>query len=662
MKYFKLLLVPILFITLLTGKIYASSSSYSANYNILYNISRDGETNVTYNISLTNLTSTEYASSYSLSVPNTDITNLSVTDSYGNPLNYTENVSKGITTIVTNFSSVVYGYGTSQNWVISYKTNQIALIHGKLTNIVIPGFVNNPIYGNITTTIDVPDTLGKVNFSSPTNPQITQENGYYSLFYNSSQSYTPLGILLSIGNYQNYNFKFSYKLANTGIFNTQIFKIVIPADFSTQEVTFSKIQPTPTKTYIDGDGNYILEYLLSPRQTENVSIDGEAQVYSTYGQLNNPLPQKLSLSPQEVNILTSTQPYWQVSNPTIKTLAQKIIKGDTTVLQKAQSINNYVSSTLKYNDKAILDPTRQRLGALKALSEPDNAICQEYADLFVTLARADGIPARMLAGYGDPPTVNVNPLPSNILHAWAQFFDPSYGWVSVDPTWQSTSGGLDFFGNVGSTHFIIARYGESSINPPLILSFVKEKNPQNNIDIEATSNSFNPNPNFTPSVTNAPNLISGITNELKLRIDNTGNQVLRGVSISINSQNKNLQIGKIDLSNEAIFPGESEYVYIPIKMGSFFANGSETVQINVSFESYQKQVVTKHVMTLLTFKQIFLSGIVPWVLVLILIIISIIIADIILKLKVGENKRQWTENNYYRIKNKKAPPTNSTQE
>ena len=617
-------------------KVFASSNPFEVNYNILYTITKAGTARVQYHINIVNLTQSEYASSYTLSLTNTDASNITVTDSNGVSLPFTTSSNSSSTSIVTNFPQASYGYGSGENWYINFDTSQVSKVQGKLLNIAIPGFQQKSLIQSINTQVIVPNQFGGINYVSPINPQITKGLNNTHISFNSSQSYTKEGILIVMGNYQLFKFKFQYKLDNTDPLFKQQYKIVVPADFSTQTVLFSKIYPTPQQTYIDSDGNYVLVYILSPKQEYNVKIIGEAKVLSTYNALNTPYVTKKELSASEYKIYTAQQPYWQVANPFIHNLVEKITQGDSTNLAKALSIENYVASHLTYNQKAIFDKNRQRLGAINALEDPTNAICQEYVDVFVTLARSVGVPARMIAGYGDPPNININPLPPDILHAWVQFYSSRYGWVNADPTWQSTSGNLNFFGNVGSSHFALVRYGVSSVNPPLILSFVKEKNPGNNINIQATTESFTPNPQFRITVPDINNLVSGFKNYINIIVDNTGNQVLRNGSIFILDKNKKI-ISKLSLQGNAIFPGSSEEIQIPILSKSLLSSYSKQINIEVKLSNSQKQNVEKITNTLISFKPFFVSGIIPWIIVFILFIISIIIVDIFYRIKNRKN-------------------------
>lgn len=53
--------------------------------------------------------------------------------------------------------------------------------------------------------------------------------------------------------------------------------------------------------------------------------------------------------------------------------------------------------------------------------------CTEFADLFVTLCRAKGIPARVCEG------LLLEPVPDTAKHDWAEVYFSKYGWVPFDP-------------------------------------------------------------------------------------------------------------------------------------------------------------------------------------------------------------------------------------
>jgi transglutaminase-like putative cysteine protease len=62
-------------------------------------------------------------------------------------------------------------------------------------------------------------------------------------------------------------------------------------------------------------------------------------------------------------------------------------------LKTPENIYKFVTNNLSYNYYRV-KPDVERLGAKDALANPDEAICTEFTDLFITLARSAGIPAR----------------------------------------------------------------------------------------------------------------------------------------------------------------------------------------------------------------------------------------------------------------------------
>src|SRR5690606_27458932 len=136
-------------------------------------------------------------------------------------------------------------------------------------------------------------------------------------------------------------------------------------------------------------------------------------------------------------MLKEVKPFWPVNDPKIREIAQN--------LHSPKEVYDYVVNTFTYNYDRV-GTTNQRLGALEALNAPDNALCQEFTDTFITLARAAGIPAREINGYAYTQNTTLRPLSlvPETLHAWPEYYDyESKQWIPVDPTWEHTTGGSD---------------------------------------------------------------------------------------------------------------------------------------------------------------------------------------------------------------------------
>lgn len=61
-------------------------------------------------------------------------------------------------------------------------------------------------------------------------------------------------------------------------------------------------------------------------------------------------------------------------------------------------------------------------------------VCQDFANLFITLARLLGIPARYRMGYIYTGENHENKFQSDASHAWAEVYIPYVGWRGFDPT------------------------------------------------------------------------------------------------------------------------------------------------------------------------------------------------------------------------------------
>jgi transglutaminase-like putative cysteine protease len=61
-------------------------------------------------------------------------------------------------------------------------------------------------------------------------------------------------------------------------------------------------------------------------------------------------------------------------------------------------------------------------------------VCQDFANLFITLARLLGIPARYVCGYIYTGNTGSARATSDATHAWVQLYIPNIGWKGFDPT------------------------------------------------------------------------------------------------------------------------------------------------------------------------------------------------------------------------------------
>jgi transglutaminase-like putative cysteine protease len=107
-------------------------------------------------------------------------------------------------------------------------------------------------------------------------------------------------------------------------------------------------------------------------------------------------------------------------------LAAQETKGATTTIEKAKDIYDYVFRTMKY------DKSGEGWGHGDTLWACDSkhGNCTDFHSVFISMARAEGIPARFEIGFPLPTDKHSAEIPG--YHCWAEFYLEETGWVPVD--------------------------------------------------------------------------------------------------------------------------------------------------------------------------------------------------------------------------------------
>lgn len=199
--------------------------------------------------------------------------------------------------------------------------------------------------------------------------------------------------------------------------------IEIPYIYSGQTITFNAV-----RSFTNGGIKY------------NVNLENTSGDYSDF---------------EEYIKYTSSESKIESNNFLIIDKAQKIVNGEKNPYLKAKKIYEFVNTYLTY------DYTEGNKGAFNALVT-SKGICEDYADLFAAMARAVGIPSRVVFGYLEEPK-NITAENQDISyarHAWVEFFLPEYGWVVSEPTVEYIVNGkkiapMEYFANLDEGgHFL----------------------------------------------------------------------------------------------------------------------------------------------------------------------------------------------------------------
>jgi transglutaminase-like putative cysteine protease len=107
-------------------------------------------------------------------------------------------------------------------------------------------------------------------------------------------------------------------------------------------------------------------------------------------------------------------------------LAAQETKGATTPLEKAKDIYEYVFHTMKYDKSG----TGWGHGDTLWACDSKHGNCTDFHSVFISMARAEKIPARFQIGFPLPADKHSSEIPG--YHCWAEFYLDSTGWVPVD--------------------------------------------------------------------------------------------------------------------------------------------------------------------------------------------------------------------------------------
>jgi transglutaminase-like putative cysteine protease len=175
------------------------------------------------------------------------------------------------------------------------------------------------------------------------------------------------------------------------------------------------------RTYRDGYGNHV-HYFNLARPHTGLSIVGRSVVETGVGADSDPGEHLVQ------DFLRFRPPVNDVEG--VREIARIHAFDDgasaDVVEQALDELTLYISREFVY-DRAVTNvySSVDDVLALRA------GVCQDFAHLFVAVARAMGVPARYVSGYIHLPD---DPGPTTASHAWAEAWVPGRGWIGYDAT------------------------------------------------------------------------------------------------------------------------------------------------------------------------------------------------------------------------------------
>jgi transglutaminase-like putative cysteine protease len=211
--------------------------------------------------------------------------------------------------------------------------------------------------------------------------------------------------------------------------------------------TFAVFTPTAAQAATGYDVTLVFN---ATRIEHAVDVHSPALQTATTPSASDPLMQRY-LEPDKLVPLSGT----------IAELAKQQTAGDTTPLQKARHIYDYIVATLRY------DKTGEGWGRGDAIwactSKRGN--CTDFHSLFIGMMRSAGIPARFEIGFPLPEGKTEGDIPG--YHCWAEFYLNGAGWIPVDASeaWKNPAK-RDYFFGAHDDNRVLFTYGRDIVLSP----------------------------------------------------------------------------------------------------------------------------------------------------------------------------------------------------
>ncbi len=128
----------------------------------------------------------------------------------------------------------------------------------------------------------------------------------------------------------------------------------------------------------------------------------------------------------------------------MKELADENTSGRQGAVEKARALYDFVFRTMRYDKSGTGWGRGDSLWACEA----KRGNCTDFQSFFISMARAERIPARFEIGFPLPPDAQQGQIAG--YHCWAEFYVDGVGWIPVDisEAWKDKSKRDYFFGTL----------------------------------------------------------------------------------------------------------------------------------------------------------------------------------------------------------------------
>ena len=199
--------------------------------------------------------------------------------------------------------------------------------------------------------------------------------------------------------------------------------IPLPASRGAQTVSDVKIEsPYKWERHIDKQfGNHYATTTIENPKAGDLTV----KVHFTATRREETMEHPFETSAQKGDLERALRANKLVTlSPRVRELADTITAGKTTPVEQAKAIYDYLVTNMTYDKVA----PGWGHGDTERACDVKKGNCTDFHSLFISLARAKGIPARFVIGF--PLTASDGQVKG--YHCWAEFYVKGHGWIPVD--------------------------------------------------------------------------------------------------------------------------------------------------------------------------------------------------------------------------------------
>ena len=535
-KVLSFLLVLVFF--LLSAKykdVYAQLESEST-YSLDIQVQEDETVDIVYNIKIKNNSTKFFIRDYSIISDHTDLLDIRVSEN-GKLSNFSKvRLHDKVKLTLPLRENLVTGDTT--DITIRYTTTQLLIKQGRVLKLFIPPIKTEETLKQGNISVDIPKILGNISYLS--NYDFKSREKDNSLIMDYDHKDAPEGMLIMIGDQQQFEFRYVYNFENSSD-SEKIYTVTLPVDSVFQDIYYANNSTVPTNVMSDLDGNTLAEFVLKPKEKEELSISGYSRFY---------LKRKPHIV--EKDHLLGANEIWDYKDRSIKKEVSSIVKTSNSDYDNAKLLYDSLLKRFEF----IEEYKTAEISASMLLNTKEKLSCNDFSNIYVSYLRAARIPARKVIGMAYKKT------DLDTKHHWVEFYSfDKERWVGTDLCIDAE---LDYssFDNIDPSRFILAYRGYSYNLPKVIEPFKDyQESGFDNVEINFSTYDFDQNDSsvqFSYKLGEVEFMADATI--IDFFVTNPTDQIFRIYEAKVDD--KRLQfIGEEELKNyhEAVFPDQSKY-------------------------------------------------------------------------------------------------------